>query len=119
MNARESMEALLQGKKIRPKDCGDDNYIYLNKSGDLVNSIGRKTDFSAYDDFVECEEWTDFTTAMHYLTNKGKAKRQNWYGTIYFDKNDNLVYQNEYNDNEEIDYTLTKHDVLANDWILL
>ena len=118
MNARQAMELLLEGKKIRGKVWIKGTHMYLDKFGDLVNSLGRKTDFSSYDDFEEYEELTDFPTAMNHIANGGKAKRKNWNWDISVNV-ESALGKITFNDSAYSNYEVEKNDILATDWILL
>ena len=122
MDLKEVMELLLAGKKVRYANDISARYIYL-KDGILYYSDGGRV--PTLDTWTEYEEWVeeyDFNTAMQYAANGGEVQRIGWSGRIYFDEYDeygepNLFYKSEHG--SKMEYTITKGDVKATDWILL
>ncbi len=122
MTTKEIMELLLKDKKLTSKNWRKNQYIYLDKSGNLVDEKGEPIFFSIVRSYSfdtnsleEYIEYVDFNTALNHMLNGGKAKR------LVFGANVKLHCSNDGIILDEHDFTITlyKKDYIAKDWILL
>ncbi len=114
MTTREIMELLLKGKKLRNILWDKEEYVCLDKEGNLIDEKGNLL-LNCIDKIEEYIEYVDFNTALNHMLDGGKAKR------LVFGANVKLHCDSEGIILDEHNYriTLYKKDYIAKDWILL
>ena len=124
MSAKEIMELLLQGKKMRQKDWNPCSYIQLDEKGNIVDCYGElytSITINVNNVWEEYVELVPFSKVIDHILNGGSAHRIDTYNqrkVVYIDDNNLkcIVYPKDIDMKKYIN--LEAEDLEATNWVL-